>query len=1308
MSETYPYEQLDESRFQRLVQCLLTAESPGIQCFPLSGPDGGRDAVEVLPEGVKLTDSIVYQVKFKEPQPLGTPSSQELYTWLTQRLRQEIAAVRTLKEHGATKYTVVTNLKGTGGLDGGLRDRINDWAKQNLALPTQFWWRDDLDSRLPRHYDLVFRFGLFTGPESVRAMLEARFENLTPADGPLRRSKTPPTILALTSYLAEQYRLESKLRFEQADLASSPLLDLFVDVPAIPSGATQRGSSIAWHHYQTSLFDLDDLSSDTAIDQGEHYYASQSPDWPVGGADLMLADEITPKLSNIVLEGAPGQGKSTLGQYVCQIHRIKLLDKGEDLKKLARHHVTAPVRLPIRVEFRHLAAWFSGTNPWTLERISENQSPSTWTASLESFIAAHVHQSTGGLTFTADDVVSILSRTPSFIFLDGLDEVPDIGLRRRIVKSVEASLNRLESLGADMRVLVTTRPAIFIKSPGFSRKGFRYLQLTSLTRPLINEYAQAWVNVRDLREDDVEELIDVLNVSLKQSHVAELARNPMQLAILLYLISVKGRSLPDKRTALYEQYLTAFLDRESRRSPAVHAHRSLLLQLHGFLGWLLHSRAESRDPRYAAGDISLNELRQVFSQYLTHQERSSDLVDELFEGAERVFVLVARNQGRFEFEVQPLREFFAARYLYKTAPHSTSAFPKPGAKPDRLEQLIRNPYWLNVARFFCGWYDEGELADLSRHLQDLCEDLDYRLLGHPRYLIACILQDYTIAESQRDTRILVSAMADPLGIRLLTSQDSRVKGVGSGLGASLLAPETGLQSWIDRLRTSFMFAETHETVLDLARALRENDSPAGRAQWWLACQDNSQWSRFEWLRRGVQMDAVAYISLPDALEIFDPSITSSMDWIRCLEAGRFDVAFHDPVRFKKFSQALADGYGPLPFTGRCEDAGRLWAFATVFKPLRFERARLTKGLASEPLELGEPFVSNSMLDTVRPIDDLVKMGSLLGDGHGMSAFIEDISKAIQGVDDLFGESWLGWRIALIGGTTPGYSPKSRTNLIDSDASPLLRARTAKLSSSDLAFWEEAARAYPLASPLSLAIWSALLAWADPEVLRAILPLTCDAWERLEPHEVRAIAGTISSLIRLAGNGRNAPKRIDVQTLRSMPNLPSSMLCLLYSRTESKADPLLIKKIRSSFHTFEDLQQASHGSLVAGFLTGYYLEFPGGKTAWRKWLADISASYRHTFHGSLWSRSSYGNFSRRFGLSIMREMADIALAAPNDYPGLALDVADTNLSAIITGQLRPLRQIASDNEWFPGLPQLFVTSGGQPTRRQPEARTSQHQ
>ncbi len=68
---------------------------------------------------------------------------------------------------------------------------------------------------------------------------------------------------------------------------------------------------------------------------------------------------------------------------------------------------------------------------------------------------------------------------------------------------------------------------------------------------------------------------------------------------------------------------------------------------------------------------------------------------------ERVCALVSRVQGTYEFEVQPLREYFCAKYLYNTSPYSPVGSEKTGTKPERFDAIARNFYWHNVVRFFC-------------------------------------------------------------------------------------------------------------------------------------------------------------------------------------------------------------------------------------------------------------------------------------------------------------------------------------------------------------------------------------------------------------------------------------------------------------------------------------------------------------------------------------------------------------------------------------------------------------------------------
>ncbi len=155
-------------------------------------------------------------------------------------------------------------------------------------------------------------------------------------------------------------------------------------------------------------------------------------------------------------------------------------------------------------------------------------------------------------------------------------------------------------------------------------------------------------------------------MKLDLPHIRELTRNPMQLAILLTLIHSVGYSLPDQRTELYSSYMERFLTREAEKSPAVRKHRPLLVRIHQHLAWILQSRAETASG--SSGSLTAEQLRELIAAYLREHEYSDAILDELFTGVlERVVVLVQRIEGFYEFEVQPIREFFCALHLYETS-----------------------------------------------------------------------------------------------------------------------------------------------------------------------------------------------------------------------------------------------------------------------------------------------------------------------------------------------------------------------------------------------------------------------------------------------------------------------------------------------------------------------------------------------------------------------------------------------------------------------------------------------------------------
>ena len=179
----------------------------------------------------------------------------------------------------------------------------------------------------------------------------------------------------------------------------------------------------------------------------------------------------------------------------------------------------------------------------------------------------------------------------------------------------------------------------------------------------------------------------------------------MQLAILLSLIHTRGGSLPDKRTALYDSYVDLFFSREAEKSSVVRDHRDLLIDIHRYLAWVLHAEAQTKK---TAGSASAEKLRRLVEAYLMEEGHDVSLAQRLFTGmVERVVALVSRVEGTYEFEVQPLREYFAARHLYDTAPYSPPGRERRGTLPDRFDALARDLFWQNVTRFYAGCLQQG-------------------------------------------------------------------------------------------------------------------------------------------------------------------------------------------------------------------------------------------------------------------------------------------------------------------------------------------------------------------------------------------------------------------------------------------------------------------------------------------------------------------------------------------------------------------------------------------------------------------------
>lgn len=792
---TYLYERLGHERFQQLCQALLVKDYPDLQCFPVGQPDGGRDGVSR--DGSGDGEMTVVQVKFRRSDE--EPSAD----WMIKALEGELPKIEKLVSRGAKRYIMTTNASSSAHLDAGSHDRVEAWLTAHVSVPAEVYWRDELDRRLDgASSNLKLSFpSILTGDDALTLIIAAQM-------GPARERITR----TLRAFVSEQFRKDEEVKFRQVDLSNS-LLNLFVDVPVnvgpllysdesrhMPPEATAALTALVAERQN-------DTSALRSYDEAGFWYTSTT-----NAADTLLDARVQDSIPWIILQGAPGQGKSTIAQYVCQVHRARFLEKTDFVAGITERHSNGPFRLPLKVDLRDLASYLDGQPYLNSENLDANG-----VKSLERFLASLVSIQSGGREFTPDDFAETASSTPVLLFLDGLDEVANLKSRKALVEAVLQGLNRLRDDEVDIQVVVTTRPSLFGKRVGFGSI-FRRLELAPIGPATVSAYCEKWMAARRLDDERSNEVRQILLQKLDQPHIRELTRNPMQLAILLNLILSVGHSLPDARTSLYTEYVNLFMNRESEKSDVVREHRPVISAIVEYLAWMLQSAAESTR---GTGSIGEDALREVVVSYLDRNKLDTTIADEVFEnGIERVWVLVQRVEGLFEFEVQPLREYFAAKHLYATAPTIHFRHDEGGGdRSERFEAMVQNPYWSNVARFYAGFYQPGEIAGLGLSLGELAQSPEPAVRFLARTTAIELLADWIFNLKVTVQEGAVDLAFDSVGLNLAVIDSSSHQ-------QTSLPPACGRDRVASILSSKITETDASFSVLPLAYILKRNGGEA--------------------------------------------------------------------------------------------------------------------------------------------------------------------------------------------------------------------------------------------------------------------------------------------------------------------------------------------------------------------------------------------------------------------------------------------------------------------------------------------------
>jgi hypothetical protein len=1049
-SVDYLYENLGPDRFQQFCQSLLLNNFPKLQCLPVRQPDGGRDAVLYYNSG-EDSDFIVFQVKFSDKHL----SSEDWYSWLSSTLADEAPKIARLAEEGAKEYYLLTNVRGTAHRDSGSIDKTHDLLNERISIPAHCWWRSDLNQRLDNHFDLQWSYPeLLSGKDLLSHLVQSRL-----------REDEENQMLAIKAALRVQYDMDEEVRFKQVELQNR-LLDLFIDVPmvirghAISSRAFRRSYTASLGSMDEQLLELerDDFLA-RHIRLSSRYWGVVDGEVDAGAASMLLHHRFQNKYPQILLEGAPGQGKSTIVQYLCQVHRMKLLDEHEALAQLPDSHKASNVKIPFKVDLRDYATWIGKQDPFSPEENAEV--PEGWKRSLESFLAAQIRHYSGGFDFSVKDLLSVSKLSALLLVLDGLDEVADISVRKDVVKEVTAGVRRLKQNATSLQVIVTSRPAAFANSPGFSERTFAYFELSSISSELINEYAEKWIRARRLHgRREGAEVRKILRSKLDQPHLRDLARNPMQLAILLSLIHTQGSSLPDKRTSLYDNYMNLFFNREAEKSNTVRQHRELLVLIHQYLAWVLHSDAEVTSSR---GSISAERLRDLLEEYLVSEQRDLAIVDELFTGmVERVVALVSRVEGTYEFEVQPLREYFAARFLYETAPYSPPGAEAQGTKPDRFDAIARNFYWLNVTRFYAGCYSKGELPSLAAGLAELCREDGYRRINHPRILAATLLADWVFTQYPVFMKDVVKLLLDGLGLRYITSPRA---GYRRTINTLTLPKECGGDDLVSRCFELLNNTPAQDYALELTELIKANSDIERRlSHWQSGFPSKAGTDRTRWVQYGLHLELLPHLS-NDELEAL---VSDGYDYEVRLDyisrANRTNFIERSEQHANACTNYILDHTANVRSVRRRPHILTLFGYALnpdtydlrLYAPMHvslFEAQRMT-GSDRLDEDLSDYSAQYPVFEKCAEVITLAQSQTRLRT-HEWSSTLAPWDRIVERSRSLFGERWAHYELAT---AASGIKSREETysnysDLLDYSKSLCRRARYARLRAGNVVWWE---------------------------------------------------------------------------------------------------------------------------------------------------------------------------------------------------------------------------------------------------------------
>lgn len=1251
----YLYENLGDERFQEFCSCLVSKEFPNMQVFPVGQPDGGRDSLVYSMTSTKK-DFVVFQVKYvRNPYQI-----KDIHKWLTETIEGEVDKINKLIPIGAKSYYLMTNVKGTAHLVAGSIDKLNKVLEEKINIPSICWWRDDLSRKLETDHTLKWSY-----PEIIngRDILNSALFNILNENKERREN-------VIRAYLADQYKIDNEVKFRQIDLQNR-LLDLFIDVPIRVKKINEKNKSLrrtleSIENYQRKINVIDDSF---AIEERAN----------IGAAEFLLNPKVQNEIERILLEGGPGQGKSTISQYVCQVHRIRLLIKQSDLESIPDNIKNVPVRLPFKIDLRHIAAWVENKNPYQ-GTLSDEYFAKIWQKSLEAFLIAHIFYHSKLEDFSSSDFIAICKLSPILFVFDGFDEIANLKVREEIIDFINKGINRISVNSQSIQVLITSRPAAFSDSIGFTVDIYPHFELTDITPIITKEYVDKWIKANRLDSREGAEIRRLVEEKLEMPHLKDLAKSPMQLAIFISLLRTRGESLPNKRTALYDSYIELFFNRESEKSIIVRDHRDLIIDIHQYLAWVLHSEAEMYKN---SGSIHIDDLKRRLKEYLQKEGHKTDIADKLFNVVkDRVCALVSRVLGTFEFEVQPLREYFCAKYLYKTSPYSPVGAEKSGTKPDRFEAISRNFYWQNVVRFFAGCFDKGELPMLIQKLRELQKDDLLKYTNYPRIITSQILSDWVFTQYPLLLKDVVKIIIDGINIGNILNQDGRI----SNNEPILLPNECGRTEVVIECFNQLKKFPASDYASELIGLIKNN--PYKTLEYWRENVSEIEGEQLTiWLEYAYLLQIIHKMDEEILFDIVKKDSSQTKKKLQILiDGNRLDVidkniglkeiVFQGILDSNMYVQQRKYSAHSLQFLTFCLNPYLLSSIFNNNEEINISFLNYIiriMGHSSYERDIGKSILEFNVNDTVdtkiKEFLSSIKV-ALDSDVSNWRNNIEPWDVLVESGRVVFNDSW---SLSIISVIAAGIKSKEEkfeeyADLYDTKQSLCKRVRCARMKSGNVKYWETQIQNSDQLN-LTLLIF---FTWATPKTISQLFPILSPIIDSLKPDEFLKLKNGIKKVVRNSIFTKAQQKFIEDEVKgKGVSNSIKYLLSIRF--TDESRIPFIYEYINDYAVMFQDILEFK---LV--FVIKKFLAHPVDAVILNE-IKDVYSKIKTYNEGYYYYSRFHGNES----IKIPYEIAKTIMKNCKDYPSIISSLAEKSCRLYANKNLKPVGEIAKNDKWFEG-------------------------